>query len=146
MRMGIHRGWWVVVLSTALGVQAGCGPSNPLGRKAISGTVTLDSAPLASGSIEFTPLGGGVSSGAVIEAGKYQIPAESGLPPGKYRVSIVDNPPAAPLPPGHMPGDDLPPQPKPRVPPSWNQNSTHEIEVTQQGPNRFDFSISTKSR
>jgi hypothetical protein len=146
MRMGIHRGWWVVVLSTALGVQAGCGPSNPLGRKAISGTVTLDGAPLASGSIEFTPLGGGVSSGAVIEAGKYQIPAESGLPPGKYRVSIVDNPPAAPLPPGHMPGDDLPPQPKPRVPPSWNQNSTHEIEVTQQGPNRFDFSISTKSR
>jgi len=146
MGMGIHRGWWIVLLSTALWAQAGCGSSNPLGRKAISGTVTLDGVPLASGSIEFTPLGGGVSSGAVIESGKYEIPAESGLPPGKYRVSIVDNPPAAPLPPGHMPGDDLPPQPKPRVPPSWNQNSTHEIEVTQQGPNRFDFSISTKSR
>jgi hypothetical protein len=146
MGKGCHRQWIVVLLGVALGAQAGCGTSNPLGRKAVSGTVTLDGAPLASGSIEFTPLGGGVSSGAVIDGGKYEIPAESGLPPGKYRVSIVDNPPAAPLPPGHMPGDDLPPQPKPRVPASWNQNSTHEVEVTEQGPNRFDFSITTKAR
>lgn len=148
MAVGAQRTWVVVLLSTALGLHAGCGGSNPLGRKAVSGTVTLDGAPLASGSIEFTPLGGGggVSSGAVIEEGKFEIPAESGLPVGRYRVSIVDNPPAAPLPAGHMPGDDLPPQPKPRIPPSWNQNSTQEIEVTEKGPNRFDFSITTKQR
>lgn len=126
---------------------AGCGGSNPLGRQAVSGTVTLDGAPLDSGSIEFTPLeGSGIASGAVIAAGKYEIPAESGLPPGKYRVSIVDNPPAPPLPPGHMPGDDLPPQPKPRVPAAWNRNSTQQIEVTEKGPNQFDFHITTKQR
>jgi hypothetical protein len=145
--LGCGQRWKVGTVLVALVALGGCGGANPLGRQAIRGTVTLDGVPLASGSIEFTPLeGSGVGSGAVIEAGKFEIPAEGGLPPGKYRVSIVDNPPAPPLPAGHMPGDDLPPQPKPRVPATWNQQSQQQIEVTERGPNRFEFHITTKQR
>jgi hypothetical protein len=126
---------------------AGCGSNNPQGRKPIIGTVKLNGAPLANGSIEFSPLiAGGVQSGALIESGTYSIPAAQGLPIGKYQVAISDSPAAPPLPPGHMPGDPLPPAPPPQVPAEWNRKSKHEIEVKQQGPNKFDFDIVTKKK
>ena len=43
-----------VLLAT---IASGCGPGNPLGRKAVSGTVTLNGAPLPAGSIMFEPQG-----------------------------------------------------------------------------------------
>lgn len=135
----------LLALMFASAALAGCGGENPLGRKAISGKVTLNSQPLENGTIEFAPLvEGGVSSGGVISGGEYAIAAEQGLPVGKYRVSIVDQPPAAPLPPGHKPGDDLPPPPKPQIGPDWNTKSTHTIEVKQEGPFTFDFAVTTK--
>ena len=55
---------WAVTLMAFI---AGCGPANPLGRKALSGTATLDGKPLERGAIEFHPLKeGGVQSGALI--------------------------------------------------------------------------------
>jgi hypothetical protein len=123
----------------------GCGPGNPLGRKALSGTVTLDGGPLPKGAIEFHPLSdGGVQSGALIEAGRYSVPTDKGATPGKYRVVIYDTYETPPLPPGHMPGDDLPPQPKPKIPPEWNSKSKHEIDVKKEGPFKFDFDVTTK--
>src|SRR5437868_15173667 len=81
-------GWWAVGLMALI---AGCGPANPLGRKALSGTVTLDGKPLERGAIEFHPLEeGGVQSGALISGGHYSIPAHQGATPGKYRVAIYD--------------------------------------------------------
>src|SRR5438270_13864003 len=101
-----RRNLWLLLCGLAgLVLTPGCG-DNPLGRKAISGRVTVGGKPLESGSIEFTPLAaGGLPSGGLIEHGRYAIARENGLPVGKYRVAIVDNPPAPPLPPGHMPGD-----------------------------------------
>jgi hypothetical protein len=126
---------------------ASCGPENPLGRKAIYGAVTLDGAPLQEGAIEFHPLvQGGVQSGALVKAGSYSIPAHQGATLGKYRVVIYDTYETPPLPPGHMPGDDLPRPPKPKVPPEWNSNSQNTIEVTDKGPYRFNFDIVTKKR
>jgi hypothetical protein len=125
---------------------AGCGPENPLGRKALSGNVTLDGAPLEQGNIEFHPLSeGGTQSGGVITSGTYSIPAHQGATPGKYRVSIIDFVPTPPLPEGHMPGDPLPPSPPPKVPAAWNSQSKKEIEVTKDGPFTFDFAIETKA-
>jgi len=124
---------------------AGCGAANPLGRKPLAGTVTLDGKPLERGAIEFHPLAeGGVQSGGMIDGGQYSIPAPQGATPGKYRVAIYDTPSPPPLPPGHMPGDDLPPAPKPKVPPDWNSKSKQTIEVNKGGPFKFDFDIVTK--
>jgi hypothetical protein len=134
----------LAVASAALSILSGCGGASD-GRRAVSGQVLLNGNPLTSGSIEFSPLApGGVQSGALIEAGQYAIPRDQGLTPGEYRVAIIDSPPAAPLPAGHMPGDPLPPPPKPQVPASWNSKSQQKVTVGDTGAAKFDFEIKTK--
>jgi len=140
-------GSFFVGILCALGLLPGCGGDNPLGRKALSGSVTLDGAPLENGAIEFHPLEeSGVQSGDIISSGKYSIPPAQGATVGKYRVVIYDTHETPPLPPGHMPGDDIPPVTKLKVPPDWNTKSKHEIEVKKEGPFRFDFDIVTKKK
>ena len=136
----------LIAIGFLIAATSGCGPDNPLGRKPLSGTVTLDGSPLAKGTIEFQPLDGGVQSGDLISEGKYAIPAHQGATPGKYRVVIIDTYDTPPLPPGHMPGDDLPPPPKSKIPPSWNSKSQQSIEVKKEGPFKFDFDVVTKKK
>ena len=124
----------------------GCSPGDTLGRKAMSGRVTVDGAPVPNGSIEFSPMSpNGVSSGAVIRSGSYSIESKDGLPPGKYRVSIRgtegNNFKASP---GKMPGDEEMPATKELVPSDWNADGKHNIEVKGEGSNVFNFSIETK--
>lgn len=79
------------VLATAcLSAFVGCGNADSKSGSPVSGTVTLDGAPLDRGSISFSSLDDPnlEASAANIEAGKYHIPADNGLAPGKYRVSI----------------------------------------------------------
>lgn len=68
----------------------GCGQSLT---QAVSGTVTLDGQPLATGEIEFSPLPGtsGPAAGATIENGRFEVPAvQQGLRTGgAYAVRIV---------------------------------------------------------
>jgi hypothetical protein len=80
----------VAFLVTGLGLAAAaCAGCNRSGRVPVSGTVTVDGRPLASGDIAFTPASGqGSSAGAAIERGRYSISAEQGLLPGDYKVSI----------------------------------------------------------
>src|SRR6478609_202049 len=138
-------GSFLVGVVCVLGILPGCGGDNPRGRKALSGVVTLDGAPLDKGAIEFHPLDeSGMQSGGLIQAGKYAIPAPQGATFGKYRVVIYDTYDTPPLPPGLMPGDPLPPAPKPKVPADWNSKSKHEIEVKKEGPFKFDFDVATK--
>ena len=140
--------WLPVLLASLLAALClGCGPDNPQGRKAVSGKVTLDGGPLEQGNIEFHPMfQGGVQSGGAITSGSYSIPAHQGVTPGKYRVSIIDFVPTPPQPAGYMPGDPLPPMPKPKVPAEWNSQSQHTIEVKTEGPFAFDFDIVTKKK
>jgi len=65
----------------------GCQPAARLG---VSGTVELDGAPLADGTISFRPQPGteGPSGGSPITAGEYLVEAEKGLVPGAYLVEI----------------------------------------------------------
>src|SRR5262245_59243361 len=80
--------WRFSPVLAVLLLAAGCG-GDPLGRHAISGSVKVDGAPLASGNISFQPTEGQpTSGGAVVSAGKYAVPREGGLVAGKYRVSI----------------------------------------------------------
>jgi hypothetical protein len=124
-----------------------CGCSNdPLGRQAVSGAVKVDGAPLPKGNIAFQPTDGqATAGGAAVSDGKYSVPRDGGLVPGKYRVVIN-----APMPGAAgksdvevLPGDP-PPPPKELIPREWNVNSTQTIEVKKEGPFVFDFDVKTK--
>jgi hypothetical protein len=134
---------WVALIA-GCALFAGCGPENPQGRRAVSGKVTLDGAPLELGNIVFDPLDGGTQSGGQISGGSYAVPTAQGVAPGKYRVSITDFVPSPAQAEGRLPGDPLPPSPKPKVPPDWNTKSKQTIEVKKEGPFKFDFEIKTK--
>jgi len=118
-----------------------------LGRQAVSGTVTLDGAPLAQGSISFQPTEQGkTSSGAVVSEGQYSIARDQGLPPGKYRVVINAVKPGTgqTLPEGGLPGDETGPPPEELIPADWNTKSENFVEVTDSGAAEFKHEIVTK--
>jgi hypothetical protein len=127
-------------------VLAGCGPKSD--RLAVSGKVTLNSAPLDSGSIRFTSVAGQklFSSGAVIGDGEFHIPQEKGLPPGTYQLEIsAPDTNAPPVVYRGAPGEPrLPPTAPERIPPEYNTNSKHTIEVAADGDNHFVFDIVSK--
>ena len=138
---------WTCVVAIAV-LAGGCGPANPLGRKAVSGKITLNGAPLESGNISFFPKSDkGVSGGAVIVDGAYSIETEKGLPEGEYLVRIF-----AAAPDTRAPDPNLPPGPRTSppgidlIPPEYNTKSDQVVRVTAEGPNEFSFDIVTKKR
>jgi hypothetical protein len=144
----LHLDYWpssVVTLLVAVGFFAlgGCGPRSD--RLEISGEVKLDGAPLDSGSIRFASTGGEkiFATGAMITNGEYYIPQEKGLPPGTYQLEINAPDTDAPLvvyP--SAPGEPrAPPTAPERIPPEYNVNSKHRVEVTEDGDNHFTFEI-----
>jgi hypothetical protein len=123
-----------------------CGDSHG-GRKEVSGAVQLEGEPLKDGSITFVPLDGqDTQGGGPITGGTYKVPRASGLKPGKYlvRISAGDGKTPADEEAGNPGGStnivsvDL-------VPAEWNVKSTRQIEVTEKGENRFDFTIPKKA-
>jgi hypothetical protein len=71
------------VVFVALGLAVGCsGSGDDLPREPVSGTVTLDNQPLASGTISFIPVAGQGGGGGTITDGKFSIAREGGLVPG----------------------------------------------------------------
>lgn len=139
-----------VVALAAVGL-FGCGYENPLGRRAISGTVTLDGNPLPRGYISFEPADKEtvMRGGAVITDGRYALSVEKGLPPGKYlvRVRAVERAGATDsrLPPGAEPEKMAPfhliRQP---IPPKYNDRSELIREVLGDGLCTLDFDLATK--
>lgn len=143
-------GLWkaALFLGCLLGI-GGCGADDPLGRRAVSGSVTLDGAPLAEGSISFQPTQESTtSSGAMIEQGKYAISRDKGLPKGKYRVVINAVKPGTGmhLPEGKAPGEEVGTPPVELIPADWNTRSKHFVEVTASGPVQFTHEIVTTSK
>lgn len=132
-----------------IGGMSGCGESDPLGRRAVSGIVTVDGVPLEEGSISFEPLERGTtSSGAVIRNGRYAIARDQGLPPGKYRVEIHAVKPGTGVkrPPGGGIGSEKGTPAVELIPPGWNQRSEHFIEVTTSGSAEFNHEIVTNEK
>lgn len=134
----------MLYFSLALTGLSGCfGPSDPLNRQAVSGEVTLKSAALDTGNISFDPVDQetGRPGGASIEAGKFTLPQERGLPPGTYTVRITSaDEGAEPVLPEGAPGDSRKLAPD-RVPASWNSKSQETITVEDGGENHFVLSI-----
>jgi hypothetical protein len=123
----------------------GCGPRSD--RLAISGTVTLNGAPLDSGSIRFSSLPGEkmYATGAMVKDGAYKVPQPKGLPPGKYRVEINSPDLKAPLVATRpAPGEPVgPPTAPERIPAAYNMNSTQTVEVAIGKGNDFVFDITS---
>jgi hypothetical protein len=124
----------------------GCGGGDNLPREEISGSVAVDGKPLDSGLITFQPDGSeATQSGASVVQGKYTIPRDQGLVPGKYTVTITaaGNTPEKQvdtLTNNNMPG--MPPLPaKEVIPSSYNSQSLLSAQVKAGSKNEFNFNL-----
>jgi len=137
----------ILIVAYLIGT-SGCGNENKLGRRAVSGKITFAGKPLDYGSIEFHPeQTQGVSAGGVVsEDGSYSISEAKGLPPGMYVVSVYSSYAKSEtggpvhMGPGHE--DDI--IQEERIPPEFNIDSKQIVEITPEGPNKFDFNIPVK--
>ena len=129
-----------VFVAVLLYFLSGCSAENK--RHPIQGEITFKGQPVTEGSIQFHPLvpTEGYLEGAMIQAGRYKIPAEKGLSPGKYQVLV-----SAPDYKGKKPDPTAAPgavyQSKELFPDIYNTKSTLAVEVTPQGSNKFDFHL-----
>jgi hypothetical protein len=116
---------------------AGCGPENK--RRAVSGTVTFRGEALETGSISFLTAAG-PAGGALIRDGKFQLPAEQGLEPGKYKVTISSPKGEGERTPEQIAAGASVPA-KEQIPAKYNRDTTLNLEVTPGGPNEFDLKL-----
>lgn len=135
---------WIAVCGLGLLLLAGCGQASQ--RADLEGTVTLDGKPLAEGRIKFIPQPdtGGPSAGAKIAEGRFSIARAKGIFPGMFRVEItasrktgrkVENPIA----PGNFFAETVQ-----YLPSRYNRQSELTAEVTTEGPNQFEFVLSSQ--
>ena len=129
-------GWFLGLTMLALATGCGKGPATV----AVTGKVTLDGQPLASGTINFVPSDGATASAAgQITEGAYSVE----MPPGKKRVQVsamkvvgkrqgYRGDPKSPV------VDDV----REIIPPEYNASSTLTAEVDA-GRRKHDFELKT---
>lgn len=128
-------------------VVSGCGPSG-IKRMAVEGRITVDGAPLKSGSILFIPQGdvrGPTSGGRVID-GQFRIESERGPTAGMHRIEIrADDklPDDLTAPHSYTTHDGFKP-PKNRIPARYNARSNLVVKIRADGKSDVDFELSTK--
>lgn len=129
----------------------GCGSGSSEGKYGLSGTILLDGQRVEAGTISFAPeQEEGAPASAIFSDGKYSIDSKKGLKPGKYVVKIFANPPEK----RDLSPEELmthssakanrPETPQQKIPEDYNTKSTQVREVTENGPNVFDFDIKSK--
>jgi hypothetical protein len=132
-----------LILAAVVLAMAGCsGSGDDLPREAVSGTVTLDSQPLADGTITFAPQAQGSTGGfatpggAMIKDGKFYIAREVGMVPGTYSVAIYSagkrgngTKPAQPGGGGNK-GTDVAPE---TIPAKYNSRTELKAEIQKGG-------------
>lgn len=119
---------------------AGCSSGD--GRTKVQGTVTFKNTPLDQGTIQFIPVDSqGSFSGTSITNGKYSIPAEQGLMPGKYKVVISSGIPNTTATAEEAPGQSIRPPAKERIPAEYNAESKQFVTIVSGAIAEFDFSI-----
>ena len=129
---------------------AGCSSQEGPARVAVSGRVTLDGQPLASGQIRFLPQGEGPAAAAIIHNGVYELPESAGPVPGAQRVEIealdyygfaIDDE-AAYVEHVEKKGGRIPRNPVPEI---YNRRSTLTASVTPDGSHEFNFQLTSRS-
>jgi len=131
----------------AFGLAVGCsGSGDDLPRQPVSGTVTLDNQPLASGTISFIPASGSGGGGGTITDGKFSIGREGGLVPGSYNVAINA---------AATQGEQTKPKmaggtrkesqlAKELIPAKYNANTELKAEIKKGGNNDLKFTLESK--
>lgn len=140
-------GWTAAALSAMMAV--GCG-RHASDRYALAGSITLDQEPVNGGNIQFEPLGANKTSatGTLVRQGRYTVPRQTGLMPGKYRVRIycaekIDPKLVSNQTPKLRPTWNEVPHARELVPAKYNTESELVVEVRPNDTNWFDFSLST---
>lgn len=135
-------------LTVASLTAAGCSSSGPE-RATVTGTVTLDGAPIESGSIAFIPEGSttGPTAGATIEDGQYKTLKGWGPVLGTHRVEIVAHRTGKEV---EVPGSggavagpsgaSSVRNSEMFIPPQYNTKSTLTVTITS-GTNKHDFPL-----
>ncbi len=130
-----------LVAASILGL-AGCGDAGRGGVE-VSGSVTLNGAPMPAGSVVFVPSGKGHKCAGEIVDGTFRIEQDGGPIPGSYRVEVyapdtsgvpLDDPLAYAKSGARIPG------PNP-VAARFNTHTTLEANVTADGVNSFAFHV-----
>ena len=122
----------------------GCSSSNEDGiaRVAISGKVTLDGQPLATGYVTFVPKGEGPSAGGEIQDGNYAIAASDGPSAGNYKVEIRSMAPTGRKVPNNdgAPGETVD-ETFDTVPANYNARSELSVEIQAGSAGTHDFAL-----
>jgi len=131
-----------LTLGACLPLTAGCNEAS--NRRGLEGTVTLDGAPLAEGSIAFVPWPEtkGPPAGGPIRDGSYQVSRDGGTFVGKFSVSIKASRRTGRK--EHDSMGNLVDQFVQYIPRRYNRDTRLNAEVTDSGPNRFDFELDSK--
>jgi hypothetical protein len=122
-------------LSTAVALVAlGCSADDDLPRQPVSGLIRLDGKPLREGIIHYYPRGSGgvrpgVLAGAMIRNGRFSIPRELGLIPGKYAVAVFAGSPTERRGEGDKGPGNGKTVAKELIPAKYNSQSKLEIEI-----------------
>ena len=138
----MSKTYWIVVAMLVVGSLTAGGCQRGSVRYAIKGTVALDGKPLDSGSINFRPVEKtpGPTAGAEIKDGKFVIPREGGLLPGKFRVEITASRPGKNVVLDEMSGREVPAYEQ-YLPARYNTRSELRAEVSESKSNHFDFEL-----
>lgn len=120
----------------------GCGANSDL--LEVGGNVSLNGAPLKSGSIRFTLMDSEkvVSAEPGIKDGRYATAQGKGLPPGTYHVMISavdENSPMVTV--KDASGRPMTSAPADLIPAEYNTDSDKTVDVTPGGENQFNFEI-----
>ena len=122
-----------------------CSNSNPQGRVAIQGSVTLAGEPLDKGSIQFEslqdlkPL---ILTGGVIQQGTFAVPAAQGLLPNQeytVRIRSVQEIPGTFI--QAADPEESGPEMRDVIPPQFGTASTLTVSATKKSPNVFQFDL-----
>lgn len=136
--------YWKTSLRAALLVLlAGCGDA--AGRQALQGSVTLDGEPLPKGVIQFVPLPGtnGPTAGGEIQDGRFSIKPDKGVFSGVFRVDITASRKTGEKVIDRISGEMTDAHAQ-FLPDRYNRRSELTAEVQEGGPNRFEFTLSSK--
>ena len=132
----------IVILALALTTAPGC--SRGLQRQEVTGQVTFRGTPVAYGTVRFEPEDSKTCQpgGAVIENGRFRVPAEVGLFPGSYKVVLSAPEGKANVNvPGATPVTGDPYYARELLPEKYNRATTLTATIRSDGGNDLAFNL-----